>query len=116
MGLKLAGIDTSTFSAHSTSAALTSAARAQKLSITTIMASAGWSSENTLAKYYNKTITKPTENFRKQLLNALQKYSYFLLKTLTRNAIWWKQLFVSITVTSVIVHVYDQTVYKHNVW
>ena len=87
MGKKLAGIDTSTFSAHSTRAALTSAAKAQKLSITTIMASAGWSSENTLTKYYNNTISKPTENFGKQLLNALQKYSYFLLKTLTRNAI-----------------------------
>ena len=71
--LKLAGIDTSTFSAHSTRAASTSAAKAQKLSITTIMDSAGWSSENTFMKYYNKTISKPTDNFGKQLLNALQK-------------------------------------------
>ena len=44
MELQLAGIDTSTLSAHSTRAASTSAAKAQKLSITTIMASAGWSS------------------------------------------------------------------------
>ena len=70
--LKFAGIDTSTFSAHSTRAASTSAAKAQKLSITTIMASAGWSSESTFTKYY-KTISKPTDNFGKQLLTALQK-------------------------------------------
>lgn len=73
MELKLAGIDTSTFSAHSTRAASTSAAKAQKLSITTIMASDGWSSENTFTKYYNKTISKPIDNFGKQLLYALQK-------------------------------------------
>ena len=71
--LKLAGIDTSTFTAHSTRAASTSAAKAQKLSITTTMDSAGWSSENTFMKYYNKTISKPTDKFGKQLLNALQK-------------------------------------------
>ena len=70
--LKLAGIDTSTFGAHSSRAASTSAAKAQKLSITTIMDSAGWSSENTFVKYYNKTISKPIDNFGNQLLHALQ--------------------------------------------
>ena len=54
-------------------ATTTSAAKAQKVSITTIMDSAGWSSENTFMKYYNKTISKPTDNFGKQLLDALQK-------------------------------------------
>ena len=74
-GITTSGIDTSTFSAHSTRAASTSAAKAQKLSITTIMASAGWSSENvnTFTKYYNKAISKPIDNFGKQLPNALQK-------------------------------------------
>ena len=71
--LKLAGIDTATFGAHSTRAASTSAAKAQHLSIKTIMDSAGWSSENTFMKYYNKAISKPKDNFGKQLLNALQK-------------------------------------------
>ncbi|CAH3141537.1 unnamed protein product, partial [Porites evermanni] len=71
MGFKLTGIDSSTFSAHSTRAASTSAAKAQKLSNTTIMATAGWSSENTLTKYYNKTISKATDNFGKQLVKAL---------------------------------------------
>ena len=72
--LKLAGIDTSTFGAHSTRAASTSAAKlkAQKLSITTIMDGDGWSFENTFMKYYNKTISKPTNNFGNQLLHALQ--------------------------------------------
>ena len=71
--LKLTGIDTSTFGAHSTRAASTSAAKAQKLSITTIMDSARWSSENTFMKYYNKTISKPQDNFGNQLLHALQQ-------------------------------------------
>jgi len=70
--LKLAGIDTSTFGAHSTRAASTSAAKAQKLSITTIMDSAGWYSENTFMKYY-KAIFKPADNFGQKLLTALQK-------------------------------------------
>lgn len=56
--LKLAGIYTSTFIAHSTRAASNSA---------------GWSSENTFTKYYNKAISKPKDNFGKQLLNAFQK-------------------------------------------
>ena len=71
--LKLAGIDTATFGAHNTRAASTSAAKAQHLSNKTIMDSGGWSSENTFMKYYNKVISKPKDNFGKQLLNALQK-------------------------------------------
>ena len=63
--LKHAGIDTSTFGAHSTRVASTSAVKAQKLPVTTIMDSAGWSSENTFMKYYNKTISKPGDNFGK---------------------------------------------------
>lgn len=82
MGFKLTGIDSSTFSAHSTRAASTSAAKAQKLSNTTIMATAGWSSENTLTKYYNKTISKATDNFGKQLVKALQKIQLFSTKNL----------------------------------
>ena len=71
--LKLSGIDTSTFGTHSTRAASTAAAKAQHLSIKTIMDSAEWSWENTFLKYYNKAISKPKDNFGKQLLNALQK-------------------------------------------
>ena len=71
--LELPGIDISTFSAQSTRAASTSAAKAQHLSIQTIMDSAGWSSENTFMKYYNKVISNPNDNFGGQLLTALQK-------------------------------------------
>ena len=71
--VKLAGINTSTFAAHSLRAASTSFAKAQKLSITTIMDSAGWSSENTFMKYYKKTISKPKDNFGNKLLHALQQ-------------------------------------------
>ena len=69
--LKLAGIDTSTFGAHSTRAASTSAAKANHVSITTIMESAGWSSENTFMKFYNKSITSTKQNFGQELLDAL---------------------------------------------
>ena len=47
--------------------------KAQHLSIKTIMDSAGWSSENTFMKYYNKAISKPNDTFGRQLLTALQK-------------------------------------------
>ena len=63
--LKLADIDTSTFGAHSTRAASTSAPLNKNYH--------GWSSENTFMKYYNKAISKPKDNFGKQLLNALHK-------------------------------------------
>ena len=69
--LKLAGIDTSIFGAHSTRAASTSAAKAHNVSIATIMTSAGWSSENTFRKFYNKAITSTKENFGQKLLDAL---------------------------------------------
>ena len=69
--LKLAGIDTSTFGAHSTRAASTSAAKANHVSITTIMESAGWSSENTFMKFYNKSITSTKQNFGQELLDAV---------------------------------------------
>ena len=69
--LKLAGIDTSIFGAHSTRAASTSAAKAHNVSIATIMTFAGWSSENTFRKFYNKAITSTKENFGQKLLDAL---------------------------------------------
>ena len=69
--LKLEGIDTSTFGAHSTRAASTSAAKAHNVSITTIMKSAGWSSESTFRKFYNKATASPKENFGQKGLDAL---------------------------------------------
>ena len=65
--LKLAGIDTSTFRVHSIRAASTSAAKAHNVSNTTIMESAGWYSEGTFRKFYNKAITSTKENFGQKL-------------------------------------------------
>lgn len=69
--LKLAGIDTSTFGAHSTRAASTSAAKDHNVSITTITKFAGWSSESTFRNFYNKAIASTKENFGQKLLDAL---------------------------------------------
>ena len=49
-----AGIDTSSYTAHSTRAASTSAVSSANLPIDIIMKVAGWSSENTFQKFYNK--------------------------------------------------------------
>ena len=76
--LKLAGIDTSTFGAHSTRAASTSAAKAHNVSITTIMKSAGWSSESTFSKFYNKAIAGAKENFGQKLLDASVNSTYLM--------------------------------------
>ena len=54
--LKLCGIDTSAFSAHSTRAASTSKACAMDVPIHEIMDKVGWSSEQTVYKYYNKPV------------------------------------------------------------
>ena len=64
--LKLAGIDTSKFSAHSCRAASTSAAHKAGLSLPEIMAAAGWSNARTFAQYYCKTIDK--YNFGQHIL------------------------------------------------
>lgn len=54
--LKLCGIDTSVFSAHSTRAASASKACARAVPIQDIMNQAGWSSAQTFYKYYNKPV------------------------------------------------------------
>ena len=59
-------IDTKIFSAHSTRTASTSCAKAKGLPCHVIMAAADWSSESTLAKFYDKCILK--ENFGGKLL------------------------------------------------
>lgn len=50
-----AGIDTSTFSAHSTRSASTSKA-STSVSVDTILATAGWKEESTFRKYYNRPV------------------------------------------------------------
>ena len=54
--MALAGIDINEYSSHSSRSAASSYAKAKGLSIRDICASAGWSSENTFARYYDKEI------------------------------------------------------------
>ena len=67
--LSLAGVYTTIFKAHSTRAATTSAARAQFVPIKDIIQTAGWSSEKTFQKFYNKPI-KPVSKFVQGVLQA----------------------------------------------
>lgn len=52
--LKQSGIDIGQFSAHSTRAASTSAARKAEIPVDVILSAAGWASERTFAKFYHK--------------------------------------------------------------
>ena len=65
--LQQAGIDTKVFGAHSTRSASTSAAKANSVSLETIMKSAGWSQESTFTKYYQMPIVSQ-HNFGQELL------------------------------------------------
>jgi integrase len=66
-----AGIDTSCYAAHSTRSASTSAASSTKLPIDIIMKAAGWSSETTFQRFYNKPI-EHSANFWEHLLLSYQ--------------------------------------------
>ena len=64
-----AGIDTSVYKAHSTRAAVTSAAKGKQVPINTILSAAGWSNENTFARFYDKPIQDTAKNFGHELLH-----------------------------------------------
>ena len=57
--LRLSGIDTKTFSAHSTRMASSSKAHKGGVGMDTILATAGWSSDSNFKKFYLRT-TKPS--------------------------------------------------------
>ena len=63
-------IDTQQFGAHSTRAAVASAAFSKKVSVDTILSAAGWSNVQTFAHYYNKPLLPPERNFGDELLAA----------------------------------------------
>ena len=67
--LRLAGIDTSIFKAHSTRSASTSAATKLGVPLQDIMSSAGWSSNSTFGKFYNKDVVQ-TSNMGDALLSS----------------------------------------------
>ena len=52
-----AGLDVSIFTPHSVRAASTAAALRAKVPLETILATAGWSKDNTFRKYYNKPVS-----------------------------------------------------------
>ena len=54
--LNFSGVDTTIFSAHSTRAASTTKAKLSHVPLGTILKTAGWSSTNTFATYYDKTV------------------------------------------------------------
>ena len=64
--LEMSGIDTTTFTAHSTRTASASCAKAKGLPSHVIMAAADWHSESTFTRYYDKSVVK--ENFGEKLL------------------------------------------------
>ena len=68
--LSQAGIDTKTFSAHSTRAASTSTAAAKGVPIHCIMDSAGWSNCHTFAKFYKKP-QQVVKNYGSELLKEI---------------------------------------------
>ena len=59
--LSSAGIDTKKFKPHSTRAAAVSAASNASVSLDEILRTAGWSSESTFAKFYNKPILRGSQ-------------------------------------------------------
>ena len=68
--LKEAGINTTTFTSHSTRSSSTSTAKVRGLSIEEIRTAAGWTNDSIFAKYYDKAVIN---NFGNILLNNLEK-------------------------------------------
>ena len=56
--MKDAGIDITVFTSHSTRSSSTSKARIEDLSLTIINKSAGWTTDSTFAKFYNKLVNE----------------------------------------------------------
>ena len=65
--LKMAGVDTDIFKAHSTRAAACSAALSHGTPLEVIVKSAGWTKSTTFARYYNKPIVQH-DSFAKSVL------------------------------------------------
>ena len=70
--LKMSGIDTTTFKAHSVRSAASSKAKAQGLSTKDILSRGNWSSDSTFQKFYNKPILleKTSKTFQTMVLKS----------------------------------------------
>ena len=66
--MKAAGIDTTVFKPHSMRAAATSAAKAANVPLQEIMNTAGWHSNSTFAKFYDRPI-RSDNNFAEAVLS-----------------------------------------------
>ena len=66
-----AGLDTTIFTPHSVRGCSTSAAFRARVPVQTILDTAGWSKESTLAKYYNKPLQQ--NDFSKSILEGKRK-------------------------------------------
>ena len=66
-----AGIDLSKFSSHSVRGASTSMALAKGVPLATITKTAGWESESTFRRFYNRPITRAGD-FAQAILNTVQ--------------------------------------------
>ena len=67
--LEKAGVDVSTFKAHSTRSASASALASAGVPVDSILQMIGWSNANTFARFYNKEITR-SRTFDEELLKA----------------------------------------------
>ena len=67
--MKDAGINTSVFKPHSTRGAATSTAKAANVPIHEIMNTAGWRSDSTFAKFYDRPVTNES-NFAEAILTS----------------------------------------------
>jgi predicted transcriptional regulator len=56
--LKEAGVDTSSYAAHSTGGAMVSKARLLGISVRSILAHAGWKTQRAFARHYDKRVVK----------------------------------------------------------
>ena len=64
------GININVFKPHSTRATSTSAATQAEQPISEILKVAGWKSDGTFAKFYNKTIIKPDSAYANTILSS----------------------------------------------
>lgn len=71
LGLRMAGIDMTVFSPHSTRSASTSAAQ-DRVPIDTIIKTAGWAKDCTFRKYYQRPITNDS-SFSHAILKSISK-------------------------------------------
>lgn len=77
--LRMAGISNK-FTAHSTRAASTSAAKSKGASVREILKAGNWSRESTFNKYYNKAVTVSTEDYTRVVFSTKEKqvsHAYF---------------------------------------